>query len=317
MTSGNAKAALVPLKNLFAYYPDNANLSYLIGVCYCHINNKNDSAIYHLETATQNVDVAHEINSYKEFTAPVFVYYFLAIVYAKQQQCDFALAARKQFFSLYPKKNDYFVKDCMARTAVCDGGEYATNLNLKNDTSLVTKHVNYTTSSPLYGVQIGAFSKMVPVYHFKNVKDVEAFLDTKGIVRYVIGHYNIRKQAEKLLEKVQASGYPDAFIVDVNQEKRFENEVISLEGKSVKKENTHDNVIYSVQIGAFREAIPEYLAEKYLQLTNINETKKEDLTVLTSGNFKEYTEALDYKNQLLKMGIPGVFIVSRSAAKKQ
>ena len=79
---------------------------------------------------------------------------------------------------------------------------------------LVTKTISYTTKAPLWGVQIGAFKEVIPTSRFDNIKNVDAFVDKEGLIRYVVGHFSYKQQAESLLEVIQESGIPDAFIVE-------------------------------------------------------------------------------------------------------
>ena len=55
---------------------------------------------------------------------------------------------------------------------------------------IVTKKVEYTARSPLYAVQIGAFSRLVPMWKFEGLNNVDAFMDRMGTIRYVMGHFN-------------------------------------------------------------------------------------------------------------------------------
>ena len=125
--------------------------------------------------------------------------------------------------------------------------------NKERKESIVTKEIEYTTSSPLYGIQVGAFNELVPIREeFDDLKNVEAFMDTSGILRYIVGHFSIRSQADKLLLAIKKIGYNDAFIVNVNEVNRFSNEVVIVDNMSFK---THimGQVTFKVQIGVFKE----------------------------------------------------------------
>ena len=50
-----------------------------------------------------------------------------------------------------------------------------------------------------------------------------------GVYRYVIGNFNFRSQAEKMLDVVKGVGYADAFIVNITDEERYPLEVVALD----------------------------------------------------------------------------------------
>lgn len=343
LLEGKTQEALPILDALSKKYPQNANVSYLLGVCYTDQPDVSDLSIYYLEKAKKDVAVDYSAHSYMEQRAPIFLYYFLVVAYAQNKLCRKAEDAFYQFHSLYgSEKEDFYVNDARLWVKKCELPEelkvaetktqkvFEKEKPLPKETplveevssekkSLITKKVEYSTQRPVYGVQVGSYSRVVPVYKFKNLKNVEAFMDQKGDMRYVVGHLSLRSQAESLLKVIREAGYPDAFIVDVNQEKKFDEELVIYNDQSLYKKPEHKedrNLIFSVQIGAFRDSIPGELASKYLLVENIQELIQEDLTLLHSGKFKTYADATKHKKQLLQLGIQGSFIIALKGKEK-
>ncbi len=334
LLEGKTSKALPILQELSSQFPNNSNINYLLGVCFIEQEDVNDYSIYFLEKAQKDVTLDYSPSSYLEKRAPVFLYYFLVVAYAQNRLCRKAENAFYQFHSLYGvQKSDFYVNDAKNWVNKCELPKELANeiphveKALEVDTSsyqvpvasneysgkktYITKKIEYTTSKPLYGVQVGAYSKLIPIYKFDGLKNVDAFMDHEGMIRYVIGHFGSKIQAETLLEVIKSKGYPDAFIVDVNSERKYSDELVIFNDKSIHKKSTDKKDIdFSVQIGAFRDSIPSQLAEKYLLVDHIEEYIQDDLTILMSGKFKKYQEAKNYKDQLLSMGIPGVFIIA-------
>ena len=327
LSEGETSTSLPILHDLHKMAPSNSNINYLLGVCYTEEDEVTDRSIYHLERAIKDVVTDYDPSSYKERHTPIFVYYFLVVAYSQNSLCEKAREAYTYFRTIYGvEKHDFYIKDAKAWTKRCSDKDEVVVLEgrkaiptieveerplLPQQEVILTKTVEYTTRSPLWGVQVAALSKLAPIYDLENLKNVEAFMDHKGLIRYVIGNFSIRKQSESLLRAVKEAGYADAFIVDVNKEKRYTKEVISVNNKSIKKrEIIRERMDYKVQIGAFRDSIPGFLARKYLEVDGIEELSQQDLIILTSGKFTRYDEALAYRKELLEIGIPGAFVVA-------
>ena len=180
---------------------------------------------------------------------------------------------------------------------------------------IVTQSQEYSTPAPLWGVQVGSFSKFVPIGDFDDIKNVDAFIDREGKVRYVVGSFALRHQAETLLRVLQESGYKDAFIVDVNKERRFHDRIITVNNVSIKP-SIRGKIHYRLQIGAFRDSIPRDMAMKYIQIDGIIENKEGDLTLLSVGHFDTYEEAAAYKGELEKVAINDSFVVAYNYDRK-
>lgn len=319
ISSNDAGKALPLFKEMYENDPSNSNLGYLLGVCYTEEPNVTNESIVHLEKAMKDVSKEYDPGAINERRSPVFVHYYLVIAYSQNSRCEEARNSKNNFHALYGmEKKDYYVEDATRWVKKCrDASSHqkpgvADSLKsvIKNST-IQTKTIDYTTTSPLYGVQVGAFSRLVPLCKFTGLNNTEAFMDKNGLIRYVIGHFILRSQANALLQKVQDGGYRDAFVVNVNETKKFSDEVVA-EGNRSLNAPTPSNVSYSVQVGAFSDSIPSDLVNLYMKFDGIKETHENGLTVLTSGSFPEYEKAVEMKNKFSKAGIKGAFVVAYS-----
>ncbi len=171
-----------------------------------------------------------------------------------------------------------------------------------------TKRVNYTTTHSLFGVQVGAYIDPKFTRDFDGIKNVEVYMDQNGVFRYVVGRLIYPQQAAKLLEFVKEAGYKDAFIVDINGA-TYQEEVVTLDNVPIKKD-IRGKVDFRVQIGAFRDTIPDELVRTYLRIDRIRENIQGDLTVLTVGSYGSYDIAKRYCEHIKVIGLPDAFVVS-------
>ena len=315
---GKLGEAFSILQDLYKIDSLNHYTNYLIGVCYTEQNIITKKSIKHLDYARKSILTEYKYIPYTETRAPIFSWYYLCKAYSQNGLCDKARWAKEQFlqFNNDFTENQYFTNNIDQFMINCIKEEDKKR-NIERKESVVTKEVNYTTTSPLFGVQVGAFNELVPIREeFDDLKNVEAFMDTSGTLRYVVGHFGNKSQAISLLDAVKEIGYKDAFIVNVNQINRFSNEVVIVDNMSFK---THimGKISFKIQIGAFREdSIPEDLAELYLKIDDINVIDENSLSVLQVGDYEIYEEAETKKNELIRLGIPGPFVVAYDSRQK-
>lgn len=299
--------ALAVLKELYVQDSTHCYIQYLMGVCYTEQSPPDPLSYYYLEKATDNILVDYALFSYKERRAPVFTYYYLVKAYTQHGKCAKAEKAFENFHLLYGKeKYDYFIANAESMLMSCINRDFTRSEKRKN---LITKNTDYTLLAPLYGVQIGAFSELIPIHEFSDLKNVEAYIDSAGTIRYVIGHFPMKWDASALLEAVREKGYKDAFITNVNVPKKYSEEIIIADNQSIKKK-PDGNIEFRVQVGAFKDSIPDWLAKIYLQIEGISEVKEGELTNLQVGAFAFYEEAEINKNKLIASGIPGAFVIA-------
>lgn len=322
LSQNETASALIIFEELYKTEPNNSNVNYLLGICYTEESPSSHQSVLHLEKAIKDVSLSYDGSSFAEKRAPIFVYYYLVIAYSQNGKCKEARQAKNYFHSLYGmEKHDYYITDAENWVNKCSqkqtagGNSETAGKPASEPAAVITKTIDYTTDAPLYGIQVGAFSRFVPVYEFTGLKNVEAFIDNNGLVRYVIGNFGLKLLAENLLRTVQEAGYQDAFIVDVNKEKKFSEELVIVNNSSIYK-NSMEKVSFKIQIGAFRESIPSHIAKIYLTLDGIEEKTENGFAVLSVGNFTAYEEAENYKNEIIAAGITDAFIVAYSENKK-
>ena len=188
----------------------------------------------------------------------------------------------------------------------------------KKELGVVTKELEYTTSAPLYGVQIGSNTRPSPISSYSKLKNVDVFIDKDGMIRYVVGHFSYKKQAESLLSKLKEEGYNDAFVVNVNNERKYSDQLISF-GNVNLKAGIKGEVEYYVQLGAFRDTVPDYLMQMYLTVDNLKELKYREMTLMAVGPFPTYKESNSKKELLQAEAIEGIdkaFIVAFNRGNK-
>ena len=331
--------------------PKNANLKYLIGLCYVELEIINPKTIELLTEASNKMSLEYNPNTIEEQRVPIYVYYYLSIAYAQNKECELAEKNRDIFMDIYPYDDLYYpdesmrwIKNCGSMNAQPEqmplpnfpdfkpfvspkkvkplatkpeGSVQKTKLvtqEPKTTQEIKTQRLEYSTQSPLYGVQLGAFKEAVPVSRFSGLKNVDAFMDKSGWIRYVVGHFSIYSQAEKLQKIIQEKGYTDAFVVNVNQEKKFGDEVVSVNNVNIKA-NAIGKVEYRIQIGAFNEQIPTESAELYFKIEGIEEHREQEVTYLTVGKFKTYAEAKAYSQGIIDVGLVDAFVIAISGEK--
>jgi len=336
--------AIPSLETLYNLNPENANYNFLLGAAYRELGKNRASAIFHLQKAVLNITENYDASTYKEDKAPILTYYYLATAQVDNDQCLDAEKSLENLKKYGDQVDGYFIREIERNLSKCDYEAVpevvkeedlpiadlvvAPKVEVKKEVKpadpimkkdpmvgMVTKTISYTTKSPLWGVQIGAFSEVIPTSRFDNVKNVDAFVDKKGLIRYVVGHFSYKQQAESLLEVIKESGIPDAFIVDVNDNTKFNESIVSVNNINIKR-GIIGKVTFKVQIGAFKKDVPQELANKYLTVDNIQEINYEGLTLLLVGNFENYDEALKYKDQLVNEGVNEAFIVAFNNGKK-
>lgn len=327
LSGGTIDKALPLFMELYDTDSTNSNISYLIGVCYTEVKTPTFKSIYHLEKGAQNISVDYNPGAYLESSSPIFSWYYLAIAYSQNGLCQKATKAAENFIELYGShKNDFYTTDATNWVARCKGEQSIKPPHVQNEIipiseqKIVTKKVDYETKTPLYAVQIGAFSRLVPIWKFDNLSNVDAFMDKQGMIRYVIGHFTYVSQANILLKAVWESGYEDAFIVDINSikknvDQRYKESVVSVDDVSIKAKVV-GRVDYRVQIGAFKESIPDDLVQLYLRLEGIKENMNDNVTSLSIGSFDDYETASIKRSELMEFGLPGAFVVAYNYDRK-
>ncbi len=115
--------AIPILEGLWAKDPSNANLNYLLGLCYVKEDHQIRKSVELLETASQIYTSEYASGSFQERRAPEYVYYYLTIAYSKNGQCEEALRALNKFYQVYTYNDEYYL---------VDGQKWVRECNLKD-----------------------------------------------------------------------------------------------------------------------------------------------------------------------------------------
>ncbi|MEZ4722520.1 MAG: hypothetical protein R2813_11665 [Flavobacteriales bacterium] len=103
--------AIPILENLWRSDPRNANLNYLLGLCYVKEDHDIPQAVELLETASSLYSSDYAAGSNRERRAPEYVYYYLTIAYSKNGQCEEALRSLNKFYQVYTYNDEYYLVD--------------------------------------------------------------------------------------------------------------------------------------------------------------------------------------------------------------
>jgi hypothetical protein len=339
----NIKEAIEALKIVYEADPDNANVNFLMGAAYTELSGTEEEAMRHLLQAAQNVSVDYKVGSFEEKAAPIHVYYYLAVAYVEENKCALANRAFVEFQKYKAKVDQYYIDEVDRHMQKCpfDANENTDDWNrlksapiqyepievkeekplqpidsvyLKNK-GLVTEQLEYTTNAPLYGVQIGSNLNPSPTSTFSDVKNVDVFIDSLGIIRYVVGHFSYRKQAENLLKSIKEKGFNDAYVVNVNNEKKYSNEVISYKNINLRS-GIRGDVEYFVQLGSFQDTIPDEMTAIYFKIDGLQEYKQDSRTVIATGAYDTFKIADLEKKKAIIAGVTDAFVVAYNRGKK-
>ena len=333
--------ALLSLNKLYRSDPNNGNFNFLMGAAFAEQPNKSAEAIFHLKKAIEFVSEDYSVGNFNEKNAPIHTLYYLTIAFVQQDQCEEAYYAHEHLKSFNSRIDPYFIEEGKKQLMKCP---FVPKPNTKEtwskkvvapegyDPSFVKKEVfldsaalaergffiksqEYSTKAPLYGVQIGANINPSPISNYGKVKNVDVFIDTKGIIRYVIGHFSIKSQAESLLNSLIEQGYDDAFVVNVNDERKYKKELISYNNINIRA-GIKGRVDFFVQLGAFEKSIPDSILNLYHTVDELKEQKYENHTLLLVGPFDNYDSSLEKKAELELYGVNSPYIVAFNNRKK-
>lgn len=333
IASNKTRDAIPVLERLMKVDPKAAPHNYFLGMCLMKEGIRIDEAVKYLEKAATDYSQNDLDPGMGE---PEFCWYYLVIGYSRLKDCEKAKERYDQFVKVYSQGDPFYTNEAMKWIELChEPMRMAQEIKTRNfinshssaylkdrlvnmqpeDPDVVTREVNYTTTSVLYGVQVGA--SITPTYtiDYPGLKNVGVYEDENGVYRYVIGNLSFRSQAEELLEEVRANGYPDAFIVDINQPEVYGDEVVMLNDYSIKGE-LKGKIEFRVQIGAFAETLPQNLRQFYFDVDKLKEVRENDLTILTAGKFATYEEAQKYRDQLQEGGLLDAFVTAFNKRKR-
>jgi len=330
VATNKTRDAIPMLEKLLESDPDAAPHNYFLGMCLVKEGIRIEEAAKYLEKAAIDYSKTDLDPGMGE---PEFVWYYMVIAYSRLKECEKAKERYDKFVQVYSQGDPFYTNEAVKWIELCHepmrmAQEIRTRSHINAHTYLkdrltmaapeddiVTREVNFTTQSVLYGVQVGA--SITPTYttEFKDLKNVGVYVDENKIYRYVIGNLGFRSQAEELLEEVRSKGYPDAFIVDINQPDTYGEEVTSLNKVSIAPQ-LRGKVEFRVQLGAFAESLPKDLRKFYFEVDDLKTLREGELTIMTAGKFDSYEEAQAQRDLLQKQGLSDCFVTAFNRRKR-
>lgn len=191
----------------------------------------------------------------------------------------------------------------------------------------VNNNVGKQNSKPKisYRVQMGAYKGDEMADKLAQFPDVE--MEVYGqYKRYLSGDFDSYAEANKHKQEVKNKGFDGAFIVAYSSGQRVaapgqESNVISESDLSSQPttsvtntttpEYSKSKIMIMVQVGLYRGDIPVDLQSKYAELPNLTkQVTTHGVIRYMSGNFKNLSEAAAFKEELIKKGFEGAFLVA-------
>lgn len=318
----NAGSSIKILEDLHATDSLNPNVGYLLGVAKIIVGKEPERAARLFEIADKHFD---QLWDNPGVGPPEHLYCYMILAHCRSGQCSKAKEALVRLESVFAGDKEFLQND---KYYLFDGRKWANMCSeptmkllevperlVKPDLRISTQIHKFSTFSTLYGVQVAALLEPQMTRKFDGLKNVEVYVDMHGVYRYVIGNFNFRSQAEKMLDVVKGVGYADAFIVNITDDERYPLEVLALDQRSPKSQ-IRGSVDYRIQLAAFKESLPDESAQYYLMIDSISEVSVDDLTLLTVGNYLSYGEAVLRRDELRLMGFRDAFIVAFNEGRK-
>ncbi len=318
----NAGRSIRILEELHSTDSVNPNVGYLLGVAKIIVGQEPQRAARLFEMADKHFD---QLWDNPGVGPPEHLFYYMILAYCRSGQCSKAKEALGRLENTFATEEDYLKND---EYYLFDGRKWANRCAepaakemeiperlVKPDVRIRTQPHVYSTLSMLYGVQVAALLEPQMTRKFEGLKNVEVYVDMHGVYRYVIGNFNFRSQAEKMLQVVKEVGYADAFIVNITDHERYPLEVVALDQRSPKTQ-MRGTVDYRIQLAAFKESLPDESARYYLMIDSIAEVSVDDLTLLTVGSYLSYADAIMRRDELRRMGFSDAFVVAFNQGRK-
>ena len=251
---------------------------------------------------------------------------------AKYESIYGFVAASRKYANIYNeseiKKEDYLnINDYL----IAKANEFNNNYNQ-------TVESNKLVSGLLYRVEIGRYADDIPEedeIRMLMLNDLKS--TTKGdFVLYMVGKYNSKDEALKREYELDSQGFLDCYILvdnngkierytppmppkpkqDDKKNQVFNDSISEKENKEIdiNKVVKIDEPVYRVQIGAFKEALPEQV---FAGIDNVISMKDKDGFIrYMTGSFTNKKDGVDYMFQMRARGFEDAFLVSYKNGKR-
>ncbi|MFM7023707.1 MAG: hypothetical protein ACKOXB_12095 [Flavobacteriales bacterium] len=212
-------------------------------------------------------------------------------------------------------------------------------------TKSAAKQTEVSTQAVVYRVQLGAFRNKVSPNAFRGVK-VISFEGKDKLFRYATGSFESYKQAQEHKTKMREQGFSDAFVaaykdgdrvpitdlvkpdefirVESSPEKttpekivpktEVEKEIVEKKVHEQKAPAKDSAVIYKVQVAAV--AVASGQSEEAKKIPELQIEVANDYRRYLSGSFTNFNDAVKRKEEMVKAGYPGAYVVSYQNGKR-
>ena len=191
-----------------------------------------------------------------------------------------------------------------------------------NENNTATNNNSIKKGEAVYRVQLGAYKNKLSPSVFKKAGKVIELKTEDGYYRYASGSYKTIADAASHRAELIYEGYEDAFITAYQGGKRvpLDKAGATFEDKNY-KENLSETantsgavdkslVSFKIQLGALKKADDTSLDEQLKELKDVDkQPTASGLMRITAGEFKNYNDAVKYKNTLAEKGILGAFVI--------
>lgn len=192
-------------------------------------------------------------------------------------------------------------------------GSFTYSLSQNAPTPTTKKDINNslkkqtTTIQYLFRIQLGTY-KNPELSSFQNLALIGATLYTELLenksTRILVGDYYSRKEAEHMLPKLKAKGYPDAFVVREDIPMESSNEAAE---PSQTAPTNDTSMVYVIQLGAYGSVNFDH----FLNLMDLGELYSEEANKLIKVYIGKYFTAEEAQQKLASIkvrGYPAAFI---------
>jgi hypothetical protein len=211
----------------------------------------------------------------------------------------------------YLSKSEY-MKVCASETEEIESAYKLAEKTVKKDIKKKEKTKDSITVSKngvIYKVQIGVFRDGNKFSELPEEFKLEKTKGENGVYTYTVGGFATYAEADKMKDKLSASGIKGYVVSGKIAEKKSEKA----------KSATKTTITYKVQIASFKGKIPSATKQKINKLSATYRVEKfndtEGQTIYTIGKYKDYSEAVKVKDQLLKTGTEGFVVAFRGNEK--
>ena len=231
------------------------------------------------------------------------------------------VAATRKYAHIYNeseiKKEDYLnINDYL----IAKANEFNNNYNQ-------SVQADELVSALIYRVEIGRYSGDIPEedeIKMLMLNDLESTSKGEYVV-YMVGKYNTKDEALKREYELDSQGFLDCYIlVDNNGKiekytppappKPKQDEIAQVSNDSISKENEKIDIskevvinepVYRVQIGAFKEALPEQVFDGVDNVISMKD--KDGFIKYMTGSFTNKKDGIDYMFQMRARGFEDAF----------